>query len=89
MNTDTLNRRLRFAAPNPLVRRLQLVDADILAFEAINRHGPLPSHYLYEFTKHVRRDKTHLVNLRIPLIVGAHSTRWWAPFPRERGRSGG
>jgi len=26
--------------------------------------------------------------LRIPLIVGAHSTRRWAPIPRDRGRSG-
>ena len=27
-------------------------------------------------------------SLRIPLIVGAHSTRWWAPIPRDRGQSG-
>jgi hypothetical protein len=24
--------------------------------------------------------------LRIPVIVGTHSTRWWAPIPRDRGR---
>lgn len=26
--------------------------------------------------------------VRIPVIVGACSTRWWAPIPRDRGRSG-
>lgn len=25
-------------------------------------------------------------SVRIPVIVGAHSTRWWAPIPRDRGR---
>lgn len=62
MNTDQLNRRLRFAAPNPVVRRLVLTDPDYLLFEAINRHGPLPTHHLYEFTRHLRRDYTHLQN---------------------------
>jgi hypothetical protein len=28
-------------------------------------------------------------SVRIPVIVGAYSTRWWAPVPRDRGRSGG
>lgn len=29
---------------------------DLLIFEAIQRHGPLPSHYLYAFTKHIAKD---------------------------------
>lgn len=62
MKTDALSRRLRFADPSPLVRRLVLTDADILIFEAIHRHGPLPSNYLYEFTKHLRKDQSHLQN---------------------------
>ncbi len=28
----------------------------MLTFEAIQRHGPLPSHYLHEFTKHIAKD---------------------------------
>jgi len=44
------------------VDRLVLSDADYLLFEAISRHGPLPTHYLYEFTRHLRRDYTHLQN---------------------------
>lgn len=62
MTTDALSRRLRFAPPNPLVRRLALTDADLRIFEAIDRHGPLPTHYLYTFTRHLRRDYTHLQN---------------------------
>ena len=62
MTTDQLNRRLRFAPPSPVVRRLMLTDADYLLFEAIDRHGPLPTHYLYQFTRHLRRDYTHLQN---------------------------
>jgi len=62
MTTDAINRRLRSAPPHPTVKRLVLTDADLLIFEAINRHGPLPTHYLYEFTKHLRKDYTHLQN---------------------------
>jgi Replication-relaxation len=62
MKTDALNRRIRFEAPSPLVRRVLPTEADFILFEAINRHGPLPSHYLYEFTKHLRKDKSHLQN---------------------------
>lgn len=62
MAVDLLNRRIRHAAPNPRVGRLALTDADYCLFEAIDRHGPLPTHYLYEFTRHLRRDFTHLQN---------------------------
>ncbi|MDB5441517.1 MAG: hypothetical protein JWM33_3944, partial [Caulobacteraceae bacterium] len=60
MKTDALNRRLRFAPPHPAVKRVVLTEADYLIFEAINRHGPLPTHYLYEFTKHLRRNLPNL-----------------------------
>lgn len=60
MKTDALNRRLRFAKPNPVVARLQLTERDVLLFEAINRHGPLPSHYLFELTRHRARSFKHL-----------------------------
>ena len=60
--TDALSRRLRFAPPTPQVRRLILTEADYQIFEAINRHGPLPTGYLFEFTKHLRRDYSHLQN---------------------------
>lgn len=59
MSTDTLSRRLRFAPPDPR-ERIVLAEADYLLFEAIDRHGPLPTHYLYEFTKTLRRNYPHL-----------------------------
>ena len=62
MPTDTLSRRIRFDSPNPVVTRLNLTEADYLIFEAIARHGPLPTHYLYAFTKHVRKDYSHMQN---------------------------
>lgn len=62
MATDSLNRRLRTDAPQRQVDRLILTDADYHLFEAIAQHGPLPSNYLYEFTKHARRDRSHLQN---------------------------
>jgi len=62
MSTDALARRLRFAPPNPIARRMVLTEADYLAFEAINRHGPLPTHYLYQFTKRLRKDYRQLQN---------------------------
>lgn len=60
MKTDALDRRLRFAPPNPVVQRLVLTERDFLLFQAINRHGPLPAHYLFELTKHEARSYVHL-----------------------------
>lgn len=60
MKTDALDRRLRFAKPNPVVARLQLTERDFLLFEAINRHGPLPTNYLFELTKHQACSFKHL-----------------------------
>lgn len=62
MKTDALSRRLRFAPPNPSVKRLVLTEPDFVIFEAIQRHGPLPTHYLYAFTQHLRKDYSHLQN---------------------------
>lgn len=36
--------------------RIELKPRDWLTFEVLQRHGPLPSHYLHEFTKHLGRD---------------------------------
>jgi hypothetical protein len=62
MTTDAIGRRRRTARPAPRVRRLVLGDADYMLFAAIDRHGPLPTPFLHEFTKHLRRDYTHLQN---------------------------
>lgn len=62
MQRDALNRRSRFAKPQATVKRLVLTEADLKLFEAIQGHGPLPIHYLYAFTKSLRKDYTHLQN---------------------------
>ena len=62
MATKILQRRVRTARPQPRIRRLVLTEADYILFQAIDRHGPLPSGYLYEFTRHLRADRTHLQN---------------------------
>jgi hypothetical protein len=35
-----------------------LTDRDLTIFKAIQKHGPLPTHYLFEFTRHLARDLT-------------------------------
>ncbi|GAA0298189.1 hypothetical protein GCM10009087_05000 [Sphingomonas oligophenolica] len=83
MATDTLKRRLRFAPPTAVVRRVVLTEADYLIFEAINRHGPLPTHYLYEFTKHIRRDYTHLQNRLTEFYNGDAHGPWLIRPPQQ------
>lgn len=70
MTTDSLSRRLRFAPPNPQVSRLVLQEADLILFGAIHRHGPLPSNYLFEFSKPLRRNKARFLNRLTELYNG-------------------
>jgi hypothetical protein len=37
---------------------MRITDRDMLTFEAIQRHGWLPSHYLHQFTKHIAKNET-------------------------------
>lgn len=85
--TDTLARRLRQAKPCPRTRRLVLTEADYLMFEVIDRHGPLPTGYLYAFTCHLRRDFSHLQNRLTELYNGDLAGRklggWLARPPQQ------
>lgn len=51
MKTDALNRRSRFAPPQPLDTRIILTERDFRIFEALDRHGKLPTNYIYALTK--------------------------------------
>ena len=84
MTTDALARRLRFAPPQPLARRLVLTEADLLAFAAIDRHGPLPTHYLYSFTRHLRRDYSQLQNRLTALYNGTRVQPPWLVRPPQQ-----
>lgn len=47
---DTLNRRIRYAKAQPQGKRIVLAETDIKVFEAIHRHGHLPSPFLFAFS---------------------------------------
>jgi len=85
--TDALSRRLRFSRPSPKVRRLVLTEADYLIFEAIDRHGPLPTGYLYAFTRHLRQDFSHLQNRLTEFyngdVVGGRTGAWLTRPPQQ------
>src|SRR3954471_7740793 len=49
-------RRSRFSR-SPTGKSISPLERDIALFHAIYRHGPLPTSFLYEFTKHLGRDK--------------------------------
>ena len=70
MQTDALGRRHKYAErPSPVVPRIVLQEADLLWFGYLDRHGYLPSRYLYEATRKLRpslqgvqRRLTELIN---------------------------
>jgi hypothetical protein len=69
MKTDTLSRRLRFAPPQPIGERIAIQAADIRMFEALDRHGPLPSTYLQRFAGH--KDRSAIASRLTKLFNGA------------------
>jgi hypothetical protein len=56
MKVDALNRRSKLAPPQPLRTALEITDRDMAIFEAIDRHGQLPTSYLFQLTKSAGRD---------------------------------
>jgi hypothetical protein len=71
---DTLGRRLRFAPPQPKGEFIRITDRDISIFEAINRHGPLPVHYLHQYAN------GSLATLKRKLSRLTHGTTYDAPY---------
>jgi hypothetical protein len=71
---DALGRRLRFAPPQPKGGFIRITERDIRSFEAINRHGPLPVHYLHEYSG------GNLANLKKKLTKLHHGTIYDAPY---------
>lgn len=71
---DALGRRLRFAPPQPKGEFIRITERDVSAFEAINRHGPLPIHYLHEYAK------GNLATLKRKVSRLTHGTIYDAPY---------
>jgi hypothetical protein len=77
MKLDTLARRKRFAPPQPDGHNIVLSERDYLIFEIINRHGPLPSTYLYELTRHLPKSKDFTRFLkRLTKLYDGFCTNW-------------
>lgn len=71
---DTLNRRIRFAPPQAVGQRIEIHERDLQIFEALHRHGPLPTHYLFEFVRPLARDYTAFQQRLTKLYNGAATT---------------
>ena len=56
MKHDALNRRSRFSGRQATGKRVVLQTRDYQCFAALERHGPLPSTYLYAFSKEAARN---------------------------------
>lgn len=56
VSTDALGRRTRMIR-QPRGRRIGLQPRDLLWFEKLHRHGPLPTSYLYAFSEHLAKDR--------------------------------
>ncbi len=83
MKTDTLNRRSRFSGPDLTAERLSPTEADFLVGAAIDRHGYLPTHYLYEFSKHIRKEYTYVQKRLTDLFHGdTHGPLLTRPQPQ-------
>lgn len=57
MQTDALSRRMRFAKPQPVAERIVVHEGDMAVFDAIRRHGPLPTPYLHAFADSCNKNK--------------------------------
>jgi hypothetical protein len=56
---DAINRRSRFAGRQPTGKKIVLGARDFAYFAALERHGPLPSTYLYAFTQDLARNQKY------------------------------
>lgn len=81
---DTLNRRSRFAPPQPVGKRIELRERDLQVFEAIHRHGPLPTHYLYEFVRSSSKDYTAFQQRLTKLYNGAATSAPYLAKPEQQ-----
>lgn len=70
--------------PQPRGKRIDLSERDFAIFEALHRHGPLPTHYLYEFTRHFGRHLTSFQHRLTKLANGTENGTAYLPRPRQQ-----
>lgn len=84
MFTDSLSRRLRTTRPNPRGKTILIGARDISLFEAIERHGPLPSNLLFCLTKEHGRDLHTLQDRLTKLYNGTESDPPYLTRPAQQ-----
>ena len=83
MRTDTRGRRLRFER-NPKDNAFAVTERDLVLLEAIHRHGPLPSNYLFEFTRACCASELHLKHRLTKLYHGLTDGTYFLERPSQQ-----
>jgi len=86
MRTDSRGRRLRFERA-PKDELIVLSDRDLAVFEAIHRHGLLPSNYLFEFVRSHYRSDLHFKHRLTKLYHGLLDGTYFLERPPQQYRS--
>lgn len=87
MHKDALERRIRFAEPQPMATSIDIHAGDDAVFDGCRRHGPLPSPYLFEFAK-PRVTSWQAFQYRLTLLYnGSLTGPQWLTRPPEQFRS--
>jgi hypothetical protein len=86
MRTDTRGRRLRFERA-PKDASFVLKERDLILFETIHKHGPLPSNYLYEFTRTHNKSELHLKHRLTKLYHGLTDGTYFLERPPQQYQS--
>jgi hypothetical protein len=85
MQTDTCGRRSRFER-SPKDRELVLKERDLAIFEVLHRHGPLPSNYLFEYTR-ASGSELHLKHRLTKLYHGLTDGMYFLERPPQQYQS--
>lgn len=80
---DALGRRLRQSGPCQSKTRLMLTEGDYRVFEALDRHGPLPTHYLHALSQDLRRNYSNLQWRLTQLFNGAGGKPYLVRPPQQ------
>ena len=84
MQIDSLHRRVRFAKPQPKHKRIVIHAADLTISQALHRHGPLPSHYLYEFARHITQNRNAFQHRLTKLYNGTSESASFLTRPPQQ-----
>lgn len=82
MLTDQICRRTRVAPPQARAVSIEVTPDDLILFEAINRHGPLPTSILHRFVPH--KNFNRFQHRLTKLYNGSNETKPLLVRPKEQ-----